>query len=152
LENEGIEHAIIPDNAGAYIMSKGLVDLVIVGADRVASNGDVANKIGTLEKAIVAQHYSVPFYVAVPFSTFDLKCPSGDFIIIEERDVAEVMYQTGPDGNGIIRQIGVVNPGSGALNPAFDITPAGLITGLITSQGIIPANTESISKLTMPWN
>jgi len=87
LNNENIPHAVIPDNAGAYYMSQGKVDMIIVGADRVAANGDVANKIGTLEKAIVAKEYGVPFYVAAPLSTFDLNCETGNDIEIEQRDV-----------------------------------------------------------------
>ncbi|MFH1161652.1 MAG: S-methyl-5-thioribose-1-phosphate isomerase, partial [bacterium] len=124
LHNEGIPHLIIPDNAGATLMARGNVDLVITGADRIAANGDVANKIGTLEKAIVAREFGVPFYVAAPLSTFDPTCASGDEIPIEERDESEVLYQEGPADDGIVRRIRVCSPGSHAYNPAFDVTPA----------------------------
>jgi len=147
LKNENIPHAVIPDNAGAYYMSRGEVDMMIVGADRIAANGDVANKIGTLEKAIVAKKYNVPFYVAAPLSTFDMNCPEGDNIIIEQRDEAEVFLQEGMDTSGNLRKIWVSNPGSAALNPAFDVTPAELITGLITEKGIVEPDTNSIQKL-----
>lgn len=147
LFNENIAHAIIPDNAGAYYMSKGEVDLMIVGADRIAANGDVANKIGTLEKAIISEIFDVPFYVAAPLSTFDLNCPSGEDIVIEKRDEDEVLMQEGPDAKGKMHKIFVANPGSPALNPAFDVTPAELITGIITEKGIIEANEAAIRKL-----
>ncbi|MCB0807249.1 MAG: S-methyl-5-thioribose-1-phosphate isomerase [Bacteroidales bacterium] len=147
LKNEHIPHTIIPDNAAAYYMSKGKIDLMITGADRVAANGDVANKIGTLEKAIIANRYGIPFYVAAPLSTFDIDCPNGDKIPIEQRDESEVFFQEGPDDSGMIRKIRVSNPGSDALNPAFDITPAELISGLITEKGIVKPGNEFISKL-----
>ena len=145
LYNENVPHKIIPDNAGAHLMSQGKIDIMIVGADRVAANGDVANKIGTLEKAIVAKEYGVPFYVAAPYSTIDLECESGENIIIEERDEDEVLYQTGANEKNEICRIRVCSPGSRAFNPAFDITPAKYISGLITDKGIIPANNSSIS-------
>ena len=147
LKNENIPHAIIPDNAGAYLMSQGKVDMLIVGADRIAANGDVANKIGTLEKAIAANYYKVPFYVAAPLSTFDFNCENGQQIPIEERSQDEVLYQTGPTDKGNIEQILVASPGSEAINPAFDVTPAELITGIITEKGIIKPTTEDIAKL-----
>jgi len=148
LNNAGISHAIIPDNAAAYYMSLGKIDLVILGADRIAMNGDVANKIGTLEKAILAKEFGIPFYVAAPLSTFDPQSRSlGDFII-EERDENEVLYQEGPDEKGKMHRIRVCSPGSHALNPAFDATPAKYITGIITEKGIILANEESIRDMT----
>jgi methylthioribose-1-phosphate isomerase len=147
LLNESIPHAIIPDNAGAHLMSKGLVDMVIVGADRIALNGDVANKIGTLEKAIAAQYFQIPFYVAAPLSTFDIACKSGQEIVIEERSPDEVLFQTGIDKSGNLTQILVAAPNAQALNPAFDITPADLITGIITEVGIIKPQQEHIEKL-----
>jgi len=147
LQNEGVPFAIIPDNAGAHLMSKGLVDMVIVGADRIARNGDVANKIGTLEKAIVAKHYGVPFYVAAPLSTFDLECHSGATIPIEERDQEEVIWQSGPDKNGAMHTIQVCTPGSPVMNPAFDVTPAELITAIITEKGVIKPTEEAIFAL-----
>jgi S-methyl-5-thioribose-1-phosphate isomerase len=147
LANEGIDHSIVPDNAGAFLMSKGMVDLMIVGADRIAANGDAANKIGTLEKALVAKHFGIPFYIAAPLSTFDLSAKTGNDIEIEERSPDEVNYQTGPDTNGQMHTIRVSNPGSDAFNPAFDVTPAEFITGIITEKGIIRANGEKIGKL-----
>ncbi len=150
LLNENIPHKIVPDNAGAYLMQKGLVDIIITGADRIAANGDAANKIGTLEKAIVAKHYGIPFYIAAPCSTFDLNCKNGGDIIIEERDQAEVLFQTGPDAEGGLRTIRVANPESEALNPAFDVTPANLISGIITEKGIIKANVDAIRNFISP--
>jgi len=127
LLNEGIEHAIISDNAAGYFMKKGEVDLAIVGADRIASNGDVANKIGTYEKAVLARENGIPFYVAAPISTLDMTIKSGDDIVIEERTEDEVLYL----GNFRLGPKGVH-----ARNPAFDVTPARYITGIITDKGI----------------
>jgi len=137
LHGENIPHAIIADNACAFLMTRGKIDLVIVGADRIAASGDVANKIGTLEKALAARYFGVPFYVAAPLATVDAACPSGDAIPIEEREAAEVLYQNGPDKEGVMRTIRVASPDSPAYNPAFDVTPAALITGIITEKGII---------------
>jgi methylthioribose-1-phosphate isomerase len=121
--------------------------MMIVGADRIASNGDVANKIGTLEKAIAAKEYGIPFYVAAPTSTFDLSCGSGEDIPIEERSEEEVLYQTGLTKDGRIEKILVCSPGSKAVNPAFDVTPAKYITKIITEKGVINPNKEEIKKL-----
>ncbi len=140
LQNEGIPHKIVPDNAGAYLMSRGMIDFVIVGADRIAANGDTANKIGTFEKAIVAKEFGIPFYVAVPFSTIDFSLFDGTQIPIEERSEDEVLTYSGPDEQGILRTIRMASPGSHALNPAFDVTPAKYITGFITEKGIIKPN------------
>ncbi|MBN3033534.1 MAG: S-methyl-5-thioribose-1-phosphate isomerase [Candidatus Saganbacteria bacterium] len=137
LKNENVPHAIIADNAGAFLMSRGKVDLMIVGADRIARNGDVANKIGTLEKALAAKEYGIPFYVAAPSSTFDKNCQSGKDIPIEKRSQDEVLYQTGPTKHGKMEEILVCSPGSKAFNPAFDVTPAKYITGIITEKGIV---------------
>jgi len=136
LHQAGVPHAIISDNAMAWYMSRGMIDLVIVGADRIATNGDTANKIGTLEKAIAARHFNIPFYVAAPTSTLDRDCPDGSHIVIEERDPDEVLYQDGMTASGKKETVRVCSPGSGALNPAFDITPASLITAFITEKGI----------------
>ncbi len=137
LHNEAIDFRIIPDNATASLMAQGKIDIMIVGADRVAANGDVANKIGTLEKAVAAREFGVPFYVAAPTSTIDFECCSGDLINIEERDEEEVLYQEGPDEEGVMRKIRVAAPGARALNIAFDVTPAKYISGIITEKGIL---------------
>ncbi len=147
LYQAGIPHMIIPDNATASVMAEGKVDIMIVGADRIAANGDVANKIGTLEKAIIAHTFNVPFYVAAPTSTIDLNCDSGNKIPIEERDENEVLYQHGIDREGKLHEVLVCSPGSHAYNPAFDITPANLISGIITERGIVEAEKESILSL-----
>jgi methylthioribose-1-phosphate isomerase len=126
LGQEGIRHAIIPDGASAYYMEKG-VDLIITGADRITANGDFANKIGTFDKAILAKHFGIPFYVAAPISTFDLDMKMGRAIEIEQRSEKEVTE---------VRGISIAPAGSPALNPAFDVTPAELVTGFITEKGI----------------
>jgi methylthioribose-1-phosphate isomerase len=140
LQNAGIPHKIIPDNAGAFLMSNGMIDFIIVGADRIAANGDTANKIGTFEKAIVAKEFGIPFYVAVPFSTFDFSIADGSKIPIEERSEDEVLTYRGPDTHGMMHTINMASPGSHALNPAFDVTPARYITGFITEKGIFKAD------------
>ncbi len=147
LHNAGIPHVIIPDNAGAHLMSQGKIDLMITGADRIAVNGDTANKIGTLEKAIAAKEYNIPFYIAAPTSTIDLACKSGSDIIIEERSPDEILYQEGPGEDGKNHKILVCSPGSAALNPAFDITPGKFITGIITEKGLIRPDEENIRNL-----
>jgi methylthioribose-1-phosphate isomerase len=147
LNNAGIPHAIIPDNAAAYYMSKGKIDIVITGADRIAANGDTANKIGTLEKAILAKEFGIPFYIAAPTSTFDMRCTSGKDIIIEERSQDEVLFQEGTDPAGRIMKIRIASPGSQALNPAFDVTPAKYISGIITEKGIIHPEEKKIQEL-----
>ncbi len=136
LNNAGVPHAIIPDNAAAWYMSLGKIDIFITGADRIAANGDTANKIGTLGKAIAARHYKIPFYVAAPLSTFDFDIKTGKDIQIEERSQDEVLYQTGPDKKGTIRKIRVASHGSPSCNPAFDVTPKKFIKGFITEEGI----------------
>lgn len=137
LANEGIPHAVIADNAAAHYMSLGEVDLVIVGADRIAANGDVVNKVGTLAKAICAREFGIPFYVAAPPSTFDAGTSTGASVTIEERSWDEVHYQDGPDADGTLRRIRVTAPGSPARNPAFDATPARLVTGYVTDRGVL---------------
>ncbi|MDD2563833.1 MAG: S-methyl-5-thioribose-1-phosphate isomerase [Salinivirgaceae bacterium] len=145
--NENVPFDIIPDNAGAHYMSKGMVDMMIVGADRIAANGDTANKIGTLEKAIAAKYYNVPFYIAAPCSTIDMNTKTGKDIPIEERSHDEVLYSNGPDKQGDFHTIMTCAPGSSAKNPAFDVTPAELITGIITNKGIIKPTIEEIKSL-----
>jgi S-methyl-5-thioribose-1-phosphate isomerase len=147
LFNANIPHVIIPDNAAATLMSAGKIDMVIVGADRIAANGDVANKIGTFGRAILAREFGIPFYVAAPTSTFDMECKTGKSIPIEERSQDEVLYQTGTDSNGNLVKVLVCSPGSEAYNPAFDVTPAKYITGIITEKGLVKAHHASIKKL-----
>ena len=147
LENEGIAHKIVPDNAGAHLMSRGMIDFVIVGADRIAANGDTANKIGTFEKAIVAKEFGIPFYIAAPFSTFDFSLADGTKIPIEERSEDDVLTYSGPGSDGTVRTIRMASPGSQALNPAFDVTPSKYITAFITEKGIVkPAQLPDFSQ------
>ena len=138
LAGEGIDFRVIPDNAAGHYMRRGEVDLVIVGADRIAANGDAANKVGTYEKAVCARENGVPFYVAAPTSTIDFGCPDGGSIPIEERGEEEVLTASGPDEAGIIRTIRIASPGARARNPGFDVTPASLIAGIVTEKGILP--------------
>lgn len=147
LKNQGVPHTIIADNAAAALMQQGKIDIFISGADRVAANGDVANKIGTLEKAIAARYFGIPYYVAAPISTIDPNLPDGTHIEIEARSNDEVHYATGPDANQQMHTIRLTNPGSQAINPAFDVTPANLVTGIITEKGIIKANKQAINDL-----
>ncbi|UCG95841.1 MAG: S-methyl-5-thioribose-1-phosphate isomerase [archaeon] len=146
LSQEGIKHAIIADNAAGYYMKRGEVDMVIVGSDRtVAETGDVANKIGTYEKAVLAKENNIPFYVAIPMSTLDWNLGSGEEIPIEERDGEEVLFAWGSDGKGERVKVRVANASSLARNPAFDVTPAKYITGIITPRGIFKP--EELVKL-----
>ena len=144
LAQEKINHAIIADNAAGFFMKKGKIDFVIVGADRIAMNGDVANKIGTYEKAVLAKENNVPFYVAAPLSTFDVNSKTGDDIPIEERSEEEVLYISGIDENKKIKKIRIAPEESKAKNPAFDVTPAKYITGIITEKGVIKPNEGNI--------
>lgn len=128
LLQEGIDHAIITDGAAGHFLSRGEVDFVLVGADRIALNGDTANKIGTYAKAVVAKENGVPFYVAAPISTIDFELPSGIKIPIEERSPQEVLHVEGHP---------IAPKESPARNPAFDVTPAKYVTGIITEQGIL---------------
>jgi methylthioribose-1-phosphate isomerase len=135
LTQEGIDHAVIPDGASAYYMGKG-VDMIITGADRITANGDFANKIGTFDKAIAAEHFGIPLYVAAPVSTFDFGMRMGEDIEIEQRSEKEVTEING---------MRIAPEGSPALNPAFDVTPAELVTGFITEKGIL--NPKDIRKV-----
>ena len=136
LVNEGIPHAVVADNASGFLMQRGEIDLAIVGSDRIAANGDVANKIGTYEKAVIAHELGIPFYVAAPTSTVDPKCPNGQEIPIEERSPDEVLYAYGLLDNGQLGRVRVAPRESTARNLAFDVTPARYITGIITQNGI----------------
>ena len=143
----GVPHTIIVDNAGGHLMQQGLVDLAIVGADRVTANGDAANKIGTYLKALAAKDTAVPFYVAFPHSTIDWSLDSGSDIPIEEREPDEVLAVTGRTKEGKVVQVEIAAPGSPARNDAFDVTPARLITGLITERGVAAASREGLVAL-----
>ncbi len=140
LNKAGVPHVIIADNVAGLLMQDRKVDIVITGADRIAKNGDTANKIGTLEKAVLAKEFNIPFYIAAPLSTFDNKILTGKDIPIEERDENEVLYISGEDKKGEIHRIRIASPGSKAYNPAFDVTPVKYITGFITPDGIKKAN------------
>ena len=124
----GIPYTLIPDGAAATLMHQGKVDLVILGADRIAANGDTANKIGTYSVAVLAHHHGIPFYVTAPLSTFDFSIPDGDHIPVEERDAEEVTHLWGQ---------AVAPAGAPALNLAFDVTPNDLIAGIVTEKGIM---------------
>ena len=148
LGSHGIPHAYIVDNAGGHLMQHGLVDLVIVGTDRTTANGDVCNKIGTYLKALAAYDNKVPFYVALPSSTIDWSVHDGvSEIPIEERPLEEVTSVQGLGECGEILTVGVTPPFSDIRNPAFDVTPGRLITGLITERGICDASAAGLAKL-----
>jgi methylthioribose-1-phosphate isomerase len=151
LMNEKVPHTVIVDNAGGHLMQHGMVDLVITGTDRTTYTGDVANKIGTYLKALAAHDNGIPFYVALPSSTFDWKMRDGvREIPIEERGGSEVSLMDGLAEDGSIQKVGLVNPGSPTANHAFDVTPARLVTGLITERGICAASEDGISRLYPP--
>ena len=138
----GVPCTVIVDGASGLLMRRGEVDAVMVGCDRVAANGDVANKIGTYNLALVARAHGIPFYVCAPGSSIDLATPDGDSITIEERDAQEITHVQG---------LSVAAPGAQAWNPAFDITPAHLVTGLITEFGVLrPPYRESLGGLSLP--
>ncbi len=135
LQQHGVPHTVIADNAGGHLMREGQVDLCLVGTDRVTRNGDVCNKIGTYLKALAAKDNNVPFYIALPYPTIDYAMESGDLIPIEERSAREVTHMTGLSNAGKVEEFQITR--SDAANPAFDITPARLVTGYITERGIL---------------
>ena len=139
LGEEGIKHRVIADNAAGHYMARGDIDLVIVGSDRIAANGDIANKIGTYTSALAAKENNIPFYVAAPLATVDANCSQGSDIPIEERAAEEVagMFGREPETGKFLR-VQVAPESSPIGNPAFDITPARYITGIITEKGIFP--------------
>ncbi len=147
LGQRSIPHTLVADSASSLLMRKGEVDLVIVGTDRVARNGDVCNKIGTYDKALAAYDNDVPFYVALPSPTIDWATASGDGIPIEERDGDEVLRIAGRDAAGAAASIVVAPPGTRVANYAFDVTPARLVTGLLTERGLAQASAESLGML-----
>lgn len=141
LGQHGVAHTVIADNAGGHLMQHGQVDIVIVGADRVTGSGDVCNKIGTYLKALAAFDNHIPFYAAVPSPTIDWNMQDGlREIPIEERDADEVAWLQGCTASGDIVQVNVLPPNSRAANPAFDVTPARLVTGIITERGVCAPN------------
>jgi methylthioribose-1-phosphate isomerase len=144
----GVSHALIVDNAGGHLMQHGLVDMVIVGTDRTTANGDVCNKIGTYLKALAARANGVPFYVALPSPTIDWRVKDGlAEIPIEERSGTEVTHVQGQDGDGRIVSVRISPEGTPARNPAFDVTPAHLVTGLITERGLCAASPEALRAM-----
>ena len=145
LNHQGVPHAVISDNTGGHLMQRGLVDLVITGADLVTAKGDVCNKIGTYLKALAAGDTGVPFYVAVPSPTIDFALAEGRDIPIEQRSGEEVATITGRTGDGRIETVTVVPEGSPVANFAFDVTPARLVRGLITERGVLPATREALA-------
>jgi methylthioribose-1-phosphate isomerase len=147
LGSHGVPHTILADNAGGHYMQAGQVDMVIVGTDRVTANGDVANKIGTYLKALAAKDNNVPFYVALPSATIDWTLQSGRDIPIEERSQDEVLKMAGRLPDGSVTVVEIAAPGSGAANPGFDVTPARLVTGLITERGTCAATPEGLRSL-----
>lgn len=146
LSQHGIPHTVISDNAGGYLMQTGQVDMVLVGADRVSRMGDVCNKIGTYLKALAAHHAKIPFYVAVPTPSIDWQIQSAlNEMPIELRDAAEVSSISGLDAAGHEVSVRLMPEGSPALNPAFDVTPAAFVTGLITERGVFtPQQLETL--------
>ena len=148
LSKAGIAHTVIADNTGGHLMQHKMVDMVITGADRVAKSGDTANKIGTYLKALAAHDNEIPFYVALPASTFDFTIEDGLYQIpIEVRSADEIKYIRGLNSNGELQEIQIVHESSPAINYGFDVTPARLITALITERGVCTANTKGISEM-----
>ena len=148
LAGAGIPHQLIVDNAGGHLMQRGMVDLCLVGTDRTTATGDVCNKIGTYLKALAAADNTVPFYVALPGSTIDWQVDDGlTGIPIEERDADEVLRVQGQDADGRVRSVAIAPAATPAFNPAFDVTPARLVTGLVTERGVCPASREGLLGL-----
>ena len=148
LLNHGVPHTVIVDNAGGHLMQHGQVDVVIVGTDRTTANGDVCNKIGTYLKALAAHDNNVPFYVALPSPSIDWTVHDGlSEIPIEERPATEVTHLTGRGDNDALATFRITPEGSPAANPAFDVTPARLVTGLITERGVVPATAAGLCRL-----
>ena len=147
LGQHGVPHTVIPDNTGGHLMQHGEVDIAIVGTDRVSAQGDVANKIGTYLKALAAKDTGVPFYVALPSPTIDFTVVDGVAEIpIEQRDADEVTTMTGRTAEGRIESVRIVPEGSAVANYGFDVTPARLITGLITERGVLPASRAALAQ------
>src|SRR5882762_1515644 len=147
LGSHGVPHTVIADNLGGHLMQRGQVDMVIVGSDRITASGDVCNKIGTYLKALAAWDNGVPFYAALPLSTIDWSLDEGRDIPIEERSAMELTHVTGRTCSGSMETVRVIPEGSPALNLAFDVTPARLVTALITERGLCPANRAGLQSL-----
>lgn len=148
LASHGVPHTLVTDNAGGHLMQRGKVDIVIVGADRVTSSGDVCNKIGTYLKALAARANQVPFFAAVPSPTIDWTITDPlEEIPIEERSADEVLFVRGIADDNQSTRVALASEGTNAANPAFDITPAELVTGIITEVGIVPATREGLAPL-----
>ncbi|WP_425259506.1 S-methyl-5-thioribose-1-phosphate isomerase [Rubrivivax sp. RP6-9] len=148
LGQAGVPHTVVADNAGGHLMQHGQVDIVFVGCDRVTARGDVCNKIGTYLKALAAHDNGVPFYVAMPMSTLDRSLHDGlHEIEIEERSAREVTHLAGRTAAGEVVEVQLVPDGTPAANPAFDVTPARLVTGLITERGVVAATAAAIAEL-----
>jgi methylthioribose-1-phosphate isomerase len=147
LTKHEIPHTVIVDNTGGQLMIEGMVDMCIVGADRVTRTGDTANKIGTYLKALAAKDNDIPFYIALPSTTIDWKTRSGKDITIEERSQDEVKYVWGKSDDGQFQRVLICPETSPALNLGFDVTPARLITGLVTDKGVCPASEEALLAL-----
>jgi methylthioribose-1-phosphate isomerase len=146
LGHHGVPHTVIPDNTGGHLMQHGMVDLVIVGTDRVTAKGDVCNKIGTYLKALAAHDNGVPFYVALPSPTIDFGVDDGiGEIPIEQRGAEEVTHMTGRTADGQIETVRIVPDGSPVANYGFDVTPARLVTGLITERGVLKADRAALA-------
>jgi methylthioribose-1-phosphate isomerase len=147
LAHHGVPHTVVVDNAGGHLMQRGLVDLCLVGTDRTTAAGDVVNKIGTYLKALAARDTGVPFYVAAPSPSIDWDLDDGAHVPIEERSGDEVALVTGATAAGRLETIRLVPDGSPVANPAFDMTPARLVTGLITERGVAPASRDGLLAL-----
>ncbi|HEY1543773.1 MAG TPA: S-methyl-5-thioribose-1-phosphate isomerase [Xanthobacteraceae bacterium] len=146
LNHHGVPHRVIADNTGGHLMQHAMVDIAIVGADRVTANGDVCNKIGTYLKALAAHDNGVPFYIGLPSPTIDFTIAEGRDIPIEERSPDEVATMSGETADGRIETIRVVPQGSAVANYAFDVTPARLVTGLITERGVIAPTRDALAR------
>ncbi|MEZ5658527.1 MAG: S-methyl-5-thioribose-1-phosphate isomerase [Burkholderiaceae bacterium] len=147
LAERGIAHTVIADNAGGLLMMRGDVDAVIVGCDRVTRNGDVVNKVGTYLKALAAHAHGVPFFVACPISTIDMRLADGLQVPIEDRDGRELSHVTGIDAQGRQHTVDIMPGAQRVANPAFDITPAALVTALVTERGACRASAGSLANL-----
>ena len=147
MASSGVPHTLIVDNAGGHLMQHGMVDLCIVGTDRVTANGDVCNKIGTYLKALAAKDNGVPFYVGLPHSTIDWTLDDGLKIPIEEREATEVTEIAGRLADGSVARVAITPAASPAANYGFDVTPARLVTALITERGVCPATREGLKSL-----